>query len=641
MTVFAPVRAVIAALGLAALSSAVVAQAPHGVPPPVSTPQPAIKSAPPEPLASMEAFNAVEGWVRNWEVPDAPVVPNGLENVGGCAVTLRAEHRIVGRGISYDTGHQGIVNATKAAMDDAAIRTRVVRDATELDQRRAIAKDYAISLELAGARTPLDAATFNEVDALLQPGLDGVAVTVGGKNAGMFPAEMMITNLPPSDAVIAAVSEASGDPALAVKIDAKGQPGELRKDGKVVFQKFRVTHVAQSDAQRGASVMFRGGRVVQGKDITTESMSLFADKLATHLEARVDWREADLPMKATVMPFQARKEAGRANAVERLMATAALAKHVARRGNGPYDTDLVSVLRLHAAAARDATRGPVEAAAWMIAAREVNALPKLSLRDAEGKLVQLQSTDPDAAAKLEQQIAVPAELQANIGARLASGYDVDTGWSDEVPPGARSFIAYALVVEAIELGLQPDEATLRRNKAEKAVRSIFADTPPAKLAGQMPWLGLAELRLADKDVPAAVALLGVRDLIWKHQLTSEDSAGEADDLIGGIVFTSSANPLPTAQSVRPVLLLAAMARDRRITTDAEAWRELSRLLSAVRFLRQLTVDEWSGYAAVEPDLALWGVRSSLWDQRQPIEATALTLWAVCEVLDTVDELGKR
>jgi hypothetical protein len=123
--------------------------------------------------------------------------------------------------------------------------------------------------------------------------------------------------------------------------------------------------------------------------------------------------------------------------------------------------------------------------------------------------------------------------------------------------------------------------------------------------------------------------------VWKHHLKSEYSRGEADDLIGGIVFTTSANPLPTAQSVRPVLALARMGRDRRVTTEAEWVKELSRLLSGVRFLRQLAVDESAGYACPE-GRGLWGVRGSLWDQRQPAEATALTLWAVCEVLDGVE-----
>ncbi|HYE62664.1 MAG TPA: hypothetical protein VD997_11770 [Phycisphaerales bacterium] len=641
MTVIARARAVIATVALATLMGAALAQPQPAINP--APPQPARtpSSLPPGPIETMDAFSVVEGWVRAWEVGNTSALPKALETTGGCAITLRLDHRVVGRGISFETGLAAIASATRAAMDDAATRTHVVRDATELDQRRAHAKRMAISLELAGTRTPLDAATFAEIDALLQPGLDGVAVRVGDTHAGMFPSEMLITNLPPSDATIAAVAQASGDPALAVKIDPKGQPAELRKDGRVVFQKFRVTHVAQSDESGAATVLVRGGRIVQPLEVTTPALTSFADTLARHLRARVDWKSPDLTMTGSVMPFQGRTLA-QASTVEKLITTAALARH-ARRHKGmtkPFNLELLDIHRLRASASNDALRGPVESAAWIIASREIDRAPQpyepTAVLDPSGNFVDKGNNTPDL-----EKVRIDPVLRAQIGARVVAAYDPETGWTAEVPDGAKGFVAYALAIESTAENLDAAERTARRARADQAIRSIFTDTPPAKLVGQMPWLGMAELLLAENDVPAAPALESVRELVWKHQLTSEDSAGEADDLIGGIVFTSSANPLPTAQSVRPVLLLAIMARDRRLTTDDQAWRELSRLLSASRFLRQLSIDHWSAYAAVDPVAADGGVRSSLWDQRQPVEATALTLWAVCEVLETTEELGKR
>jgi len=586
---------------------------------------------PPAPIPSMAAFNVVEGWVKAWQVGGAIALPPELGTIGGCAVTLRLDRKIVGRGVSFMEGVGVVADATRLALDDAAAKLPVVKDATELDQRREIAKRITISLELAGPRTPLVAATYGEVDSVLEPGLDGVAVTVAGKVAGVFPSEMMITNRPPSDAVISAASEASGDATLAVKVDPKGQPGELAKDGKASFQKFRVTHIAQVKASGGPAFLFRGGRVIPIKEVLAPQMVEFAGQLAGHLHGRMKWQGDDLDMVGSRMPFQGR-DLQSATTVEWLITTAALARFAQREKqmSRSFNSTVLDLHKLRAATVQGSLRGPVESAAWVIASREVDkVLPPY-------EPTQVMARDPNAppGRPYLERVKVGAADRAQIGARLASGFDVDTGWSAEVPEGARGFVAYALVIEAQEVGIEEGERAARLAKAEKAVRAVFEGTPAAKLAGQMPWLGFAELELGG-EVKAAAALQGMRDLVWKHQLDSGDSRGEVDDLIGGIVFTTTMNPLPTAQSVRPVLVLARMARDRRVTTEAESMTELSRLLNAVRFLRQLAVDETSGYAC--PDVAgLWGVRSSLWDQRQPAEATALTLWSVCEVLDMVE-----
>jgi hypothetical protein len=55
----------------------------------------------------------------------------------------------------------------------------------------------------------------------------------------------------------------------------------------------------------------------------------------------------------------------------------------------------------------------------------------------------------------------------------------------------------------------------------------------------------------------------------------------------------------------------------------------------VRFIRQLTMDEWSGFAAVDPAMAAGGVRASLWDSKESPEATALGLITVCNTLESL------
>ena len=65
------------------------------------------------------------------------------------------------------------------------------------------------------------------------------------------------------------------------------------------------------------------------------------------------------------------------------------------------------------------------------------------------------------------------------------------------------------------------------------------------------------------------------------------------------------------------------------------------MLPVLRFLRQLSVDDSSAWMCTSMEMARWGIRSAPWDQRQPPEATALTLITVCETLRSLDEIARR
>ncbi len=87
--------------------------------------------------------------------------------------------------------------------------------------------------------------------------------------------------------------------------------------------------------------------------------------------------------------------------------------------------------------------------------------------------------------------------------------------------------------------------------------------------------------------------------------------------------------------------MATMMGDARLTDAEEELREITRVLASLRFLRQLAADEDVVWASAAPREAMWGVRAALWDQRQTPEATAMTLLAICETLDSLDAIGTR
>jgi hypothetical protein len=232
-----------------------------------------------------------------------------------------------------------------------------------------------------------------------------------------------------------------------------------------------------------------------------------------------------------------------------------------------------------------------------------------------------------------------------------------------VPEPQRAVVAFALARRAVEdwPGTRDDpkpaeqpgagtaETVISRKlmdkvQARKALDTIYASTPPGNLVTHMPWLGWAEQYLSDGQIAGAPALRDLREQVYAHVLTPESASAAGpgnDDLVGGIVFTTARIPAPTWQTVRPAAFLASALGDQRLTDPGEVLKELSRHLTVLGFLRQLTADGGLAWMCFDPAGAQWGVRAAAWDQRQTPEATAMTLITVCETLRSLDEIAKR
>jgi len=598
---------------------------------PAGAGQQVIETGPPRAEVAVRAFGLVEGWVRAGAMSAAAAEPNRADgpppSFPGVLLTLRLDGQVLGRGLDLSGGGDSLWLATSSAVQEAQARMPAARDAVAEQEQRKSFERMDLSLELAGALVPFSPMTFGDVDALVQPGLEGVAVRLGEKLVGIFPSSMLIAGMLPSDGLASVISEAAGDATLAIKASPKGQPGQIEKDRGATFYKFAVTHLAQLQGKRRPVFLWRGGMVVKPQDLSSGALHRFADMLAGNLVNRMSHGEGTSGMGGTYLPLQGRYETESASTVEELVAVVALARYcVVGGGASTLEKSIEGGWQLLGHSEAAAGEGAVEAAAWIVAEHEL----------------EIASKRLDAAPGAGTVRDVDAGVRERLGALVSAAYAPEGGWLPQVPEFGRSLVALALVIRSLEPGLEEAQRAERRSHAESAVRSLYRDTPAARLVSHMPWLAEAELALAEGEavVPAAVALRDMRDLVWKHQLTPEDAGSEAPDLVGGIVFTAAANPLPTWQTVRPVLALAVLARDARVTDAKERFREGSRLLAAVRFLRQLCVDEYSGYGAPALETALGGVRSSLWDQRQPVEATALTLVTVLEVLGALEAMAE-
>ncbi len=578
--------------------------------------------APPTPAEAMRAYRQVDGWVRAFAVPE---VAEPVSKPAAACVILRANGAVLGRGVAVDTTGQAVPRAVRAALSEARERLNLANDALADEHAREFAKNFAICLELSGALIPITPLTFAECDLELSQGLDGVAASVGGKTEALFPGWMLATASFASDGLVSCVAAASGDPNLAIKVNPKSQPPQLAAEHGVTCYRFRATHLAQLAADQEPIFLHRGGRIVSQRDITRGTLIQFAADLNARLAGiREDGRTFQ-PLNSPYFSWKAQVAPSADPVLDDSLRVLGMAVYA--RAGVPTPAGKAKPGVMHEAVGALFERELVVRKNSPLKDRPLHAAGYAAVAYAE-------AVAADVAAK------EPRDFDAlGIDVALQGAFDLESGWSPRVEGPERAFIAYGLACWSAMPNLSEPERAKFRALAESAVRAVYRDTKPNLLVGQMPWLGWAELIVSkDKpEIPAAAVLREMRDVVWRHQLSVDDGGADGPDLVGGIVFTASANPLPAWQSSRAIAFLASAMGDRRLTDPDERMRETVRMLAGLRFLRQLAVDDAAAYAAMDPLTATWGIRASLWDQRQTPEATALTLIAVCEFLKGLDE----
>lgn len=567
---------------------------------------------------AMKAYAVVDAALRSWKVPDADA--KDPVTVGACCVTLRFRGKVLGRGEAVG-GSSCIALATREAMVQAHGGIAAIRDELAYTSVAEAASVVTIGVEFASAMIPVEFQTFGEMDRALSPGLDGVVIRIGDKIDAMFPSVILQRTIAPSLAAAAAAARLTGDPALGLPEAPDAQPAKVRETRKATYYRFRVRHLVQSEPGAPPVFLHRGGKYFDQSRLDVTELRRWADGLARNLVARRWTGDGAIGMSGTDWPALGKTDPAIAGPGEQSMAILALCDYLAARaGTGRFDI------------APRAERDPFGATALFLAdelltVEDSEVAPWSDPISAASTVVALHAVH-----RVVQPMFVPkAEFLAKLDESILAAFSGQSGWSSAVPEPARGLIAWAMLIRA------GDDAA-KRDLANKAITSIYLGVTPGRLIAQMPWLGFAEFDRsgAAGDIAASTAYRDMRDLL----ASALAKPGEDDqDMAGGIVFTTGALPYPTWHTARPVAFLAAMLGDPRLTDPAERPRQTSRLMSNLRFLRQLSADEFVATGFADPKRTVWGVRSALWDQRQPVEATAITLIAVCETLRSFDRIA--
>lgn len=565
----------------------------------------------PSPAQSYALFRSVEHRVRGWDrSPFESASP-----IAAARVVLAQRGEVLGTGVDDSGDRLAVSRALARAMRRAEARIGLPRDALLDESMRSIASDLTIWLELAGPAVPFAPDALADASLLISPGVEGVGVRLGDRHAVMFPGRMLETGTLPAAALRALVARVTDDPALALL-----DPATLQAEHGLTLERFAVRQIAQARPGAPASLLVRGGTLVERSAITTRSIRQLADDLARYLMGRTIDQPVGADLLGTDQPRLARAGQTRASVLEQALAAIALARYASAPGVDPaqatraYQTATALVESLAQRATLDASLAGDPASAAM-----VSCAITLITRD-----------DPKAFA---DHAGLVDRLDRLAWATLTLTLD---------RPGQAPDVALAPAAYALSLRVDSLDAA-RRDRVEVLVRAIYRATPRGLLVSQMPWLGWAELELArgDSRVPAAAALRAMRDQIAQHTLTAADAGTDARDLVGGIVFTASRTPLPTWQGVRPLAFLASMLGDDRLTPDAEVARMIGQQTTAMRFLTQLQLDPCEASTLAGGARGLGGITAASWDRTQPPEASAMTLLTASQTLASLERIGAR
>ncbi|HPO94141.1 MAG TPA: hypothetical protein PL072_11795 [Phycisphaerales bacterium] len=619
----------------------------------------------PSPAGTMRAFVDCERALRNWEklseeeagagvtaADDRVYAPPALNVL----VEIRQDGRVIGRGASLTlegaaTPAQSRVRVARAfnrALREAETILRLPNDALREQIGREMARGLTLSVECGGAAIPIQSKTWESLGLEVNPGAMGLIAYVpagglGGAGGtiderrlrGVFASETTALGLTPARALSGVIAEVLGEGGAAAAVDPLEK---IMGERGVRVLRFTSTHVAQSTPGGAPVFLTRGARLITSYEFSGTDLVNMATAAAEHLLSRFEHRPEGCPdgVVSIIRPWTS--EAGECTgpgetlgtlaALCRAMETKSLPPGVRERARGVVRGELERIGKARSGE-RDYFTDGVSASMWLLVHARVQ-------RDAKAR---------------GEALAIPERPTEAARQYLAQAYTVDGGFRG-VPPTAEGLVALALAEDSEFSG---DAA--QRARAIGATRRALGDAGEAGLVARMPWLGLAAVELAggsggessekqaaDPEVAkvlGAVALRRMRDRVWEHQYNALDATTGSLDMVGGIVFVSGgATPLPTWQSARPVCFLARALRERALTDDGERLAELSRLLKATRFLRQLQVDEAGTWATVQPRLAVGGLSAATWDHSISVEASALGLMTFCEVIDSVEALGR-
>lgn len=573
--------------------------------------QPSSATAPSrlDPDDALRVFSEVSTWLDAGETPTDVPLPEGCFGVWvGIRLAGRPMGAASGVDVSRLTGAGGnpdregsptrvLTGAVRRAMG-AALQTAAGIDDPDVqaDRQQAFLDSPFRTLEIDFAHSPerLRGTTLDRVLSGIRPGLDGLLLRRGGESFTLFPAELLAHDTRPAGALVAMLAQTG----VAVEaVDMEIASSTIR------VWKFQTLHLAQATRQGPPTFLYRGSRPVPLHSIDEAEIARLGDEAAGYL-IRSTLALPDDPGRLVLLgdyaPHTDRRLQQRATLAEHALAALALLTYA------------------------DARRGRSEQAE---AARQV----------ARALLAFLGQDE-----SMRFTVGADARASAFVGAvarRLAPN-ELDDGLRALIEEATRSIHRAWSPEAGFDSDLSPEDRALvamaigTREALDAAWASVSNDLQPLT----WPWLALGEVQAApgSGDIATIKALGAVRERVWSRLPVGSGDAKAGEDLAGALRYRP--NQPPDWFAAHLVAGAATLLGHERLTPPQTRPTEVLNLQQAFRFLRQLQAREVDRYRLRQPDLALGGIRTAVWDQTMPIAASAMVVLASSEMLRSLDRV---
>lgn len=605
------------------------------------------------------AFGWVQGWLRSEDgVPDDAKLPDRtVTGLFGVYVTLRDEGRVLGRGQAMRADIKDAIDqpgkpiqlapllaaATRQALEQ--LRDKQTKRALELKQhdrelleltiketRQRVQLDIQIGHSLETITLPRGAKD-DAVTTTFAPGYHGLRLAgpLAGKADYAWPAIELSHNNSPRDQ-IHRLMDLQGYAADELPIVA-------RADGPAL-QRFRTIHMVRPGSAQPMRQLVRGNVLLQQQVIDSRTIAGLAERVARHLDQLI----TDDPLlgreraRGTYKPSFQRYAPQWADARETALLSYALTRHTAVAIDAELDNETMQarakrVLRLVDQLAPSAIPDNLPpkhlTAAFLL----------LTLCETPVGLT------PDQLVQRDQLAQALVALHHPDG----GGYRVEIGSDKRLPRASAAVITAALATYY---------DTTRSKTLAKPVWAVLSDLISVnqnnpKLVDLL-WVAHALdaagplLAKAQPDPAAAATTLSdwrkqqadYLDLLSEQQIRSKPILGP-EDIAGGFILEKAAPgspPEPTWQSAMPTAILAFGLRDDGIIPRDNNFGPVLTAGLGARFLGQLIITPASAYYLRDPAPALGGVRRNLWDNTLYPDCSAITLIALAELQQTLNDL---
>ena len=594
-----------------------------------------------------QAFRAAESWVTTAAVPDvAALEPIHVGRLVGARVTLRWAGRTMGSGASYTPDENNdrpndLLASVRTAVDlafqqvDQTLRAHHVRalarggDATPPPKmRRDIASYLNLDLQV-GYRLERLALhrTAGTVELLraFAPGFQGLylrttRLAATTDRAWIWPGSTLAINLRPE-----------GQLRRIMKDVGYGHE-ELKHVGhldELTFARFDVIQYVRPGSDLPATRLVRGNELLPLRALTERDVESAARRMAEHILRR---QREDGSFMGTYLPTSHRFIPPTAPASESALAAYAMVRrlaHLGRKGAAAmYEPD-----PKHLQSLEDCIGRSID----YLVPELVN--PQRPFDPAASALmIMTLLLDPEGVAHKQQRNALATRIQA-MAAEDGSFRGSDLPSARAVKPSTQ-----ALILAALSRLYEQHRNERLRALLLHGHRWLWQTTDANRLVLTLPWSLMTERTLHRSAGKARDDLLAhldqfraLKQAILAVQVVEPPALGPPD-VMGGFDLTGSGPGQPPAPNWRSAVMLAFLAIMLRDEGATDAPGPLEDMIScglAARFLAQLTVDDPACYYAIQRELMVGGVRSALWDNRLPLDRTAMALLAMTELQESL------